>query len=138
MSYPTLTPEQVLEALPELAENLKANEVLAVRGDDYKPKEKFRPSRQHVDNSLTGKRLPGVSAILLIEDTPSGPRWLFDEGYLPIGKPKYYGQEVTTQTYGNRAFLLTGYKYEMGSDEWCHEVIVSNHNILCEIDLSSL
>ncbi|MCI0554014.1 MAG: hypothetical protein L0287_23950, partial [Anaerolineae bacterium] len=92
-----------------------SGEIFAVRGDDYIPAKKFRPSHVWEDGNKLSEKLPGVCASWFVVSDVYGDWEAVEE--IPSMKD-----------YGEYRFLLRGHKVDMDGTEndwWDGEVILS-------------
>ncbi len=97
--------------------------VFAVRGDNYIPRRKFRKSWNRPDGIKTTRK-SGVCGLFIAKYNS------WDEAPNDIT-----AEIIAARKYGKHVFLLAGYDYYDGNDEYdgMWEIVIKDHKIIAEI-----
>jgi hypothetical protein len=97
-------------------------EMFAIRGDNYLPALRFRPSHVWDDGNKLPETLPGVCALWFVT------RDIYGEWGDVVEIP-------STKEYGRYRFLLRGRRHDMdGTENDQREIILSSHEIIAIVE----
>lgn len=109
--------------------NFEKDEIYALRGDDFIPKQKFRKSWNRPDGKKT-ERMEGTSGVELSSNSAGG------DNTIDI---KYLKKQIEkTKSYGDNIFLIKGERIGYGNDDFNDEIILGTHKIIGKISKQDL